>query len=307
MGKNRTCFTIVALILLLGVSLVSGNQVSAKVSAMLVRPTSTNELTSELLVQYVEMPKSIAVVPSAPAETEAVTDIAPSVQLLSFETISDMKDAALQLEKHPLVERVEPNYERKVSVVPNDTYYSKQWWIPHVKAPSLWKRVTEQTQGTVVAVIDSGIDSAIQDFSGRIATGGHNFVDNSSNVNDVNGHGTSVSGVIASVMNNHYGITGIGGPFDISILPLKTIRDDGMGTVAMNVQRLTTLFKSTSMSLTLVKVARHLHSLKKTQFIERQRLGFSSSPPQEMMLKKGIRLCIRQLMMKYYPSLQSMN
>ncbi|REB08647.1 hypothetical protein DVB69_05810 [Sporosarcina sp. BI001-red] len=236
MGKTRFWFTFVAAILVLTASLLSGNPVFATVERTPAQPSVPNEPPSELLVQYVDMPRSIATVPSVPAETESITDIAPSVQLLRFETASDMEEAALQLESQPLVEWVEPNSERTVSLVVNDPYYRNQWWIPHVKAPSFWNLSSEQVKSAVVAVIDSGIDRSIPDFKGRIAPGGYNFVENSSNVNDTHGHGTSVSGVIASVMNNQYGITGISGPFDVSILPLKTIREDGTGTVSMNIQ-----------------------------------------------------------------------
>lgn len=236
MGKIRFCFTFVAAALLLTVSLLSGNLVFANAETPPVQPVTPHETTRELLVQYVDVPRSIATVPSIPAETEEVTDIAPSVQLLSYETASDMKEAAQQLEKHPLVKRVELNSERTVSAVANDPYYRNQWWIPHVKAPSLWNLASEQIRPAVVAVIDSGIDRSIPDFKGRIAPGGYNFVENTSNVTDTHGHGTSVSGVIASVFNNQYGITGISGPFDVSILPLKTIGEDGTGTVSMNIQ-----------------------------------------------------------------------
>lgn len=236
MGKTRFGFPFVAACLMSTISLLSGNQVVAAQDTSPAPAPITKDTQSELLVQYVEVPKSIATVPSIPAETESITDIAPSVQLFSFETPSDMKEAAEKLKRQPLVERVEPNYERKLAVAASDPYYRNQWWIPHVKAPSLWNLSSEQAGSAMVAVIDSGIDSSIPDFKGRIAPGGYNFVDNSSNINDSLGHGTSVSGVIASVMNNQYGITGISGPYDVSILPLKTIREDGTGTVSMNIQ-----------------------------------------------------------------------
>ncbi|MGG0643196.1 S8 family serine peptidase [Sporosarcina gallistercoris] len=236
MGKTRFCFPFVTACLVSTLSLLSGNQVLAAMDTSPAPTPVTKETQSELLVQYVDVPRSIAIAPSIPAETESITDIAPSVQLFSFETPADMKEAAEKLNQQPLVERVEPNYERKLAVAASDPYYRNQWWIPHVKAPSLWNLSSDQTGSVIVAVIDSGIDRSIPDFKGRIAPGGYNFVDKSSNVNDSLGHGTSVSGIIASVMNNQYGIAGISGPYDVSILPLKTIREDGTGTVSMNIQ-----------------------------------------------------------------------
>lgn len=236
MGKLSFRILFVAAILVSAVSLLVQNQVYAALDHSPAQHTLLKETQSELLVQYIDVPKSIATVPSIPAETESVTEIAPSVRLFSFETSSDKKDAAAQLKRQPLVERIEPNYERTLSAVANDPYYRNQWWIPHVKAPSLWNLSRDQTGSPIVAVIDSGIDSSLADFKGRIAPGGYNFVDKSNNVNDSLGHGTSVSGVIASVMDDQYGIAGISGPYDVSILPLKTIREDGTGTVSMNIQ-----------------------------------------------------------------------
>ncbi|GKV69261.1 hypothetical protein NCCP2716_17590 [Sporosarcina sp. NCCP-2716] len=196
----------------------------------------TDETPSELLVHYTELPRSVATVPSLPSETGNAESIAPSVQLLTFDTLQACEKAAEKLENNPLVETVEPNYTRTADAVPNDPYYTDQWWLSHVKAPSLWPLAAKQTKPIVVAVIDSGIDSSILDFAGRIAPGGYNFTDSSQDVRDTNGHGTSVSGVIAATLNNGYGIAGVTGPFDVRILPLKTIRQDGTGTVAMNVQ-----------------------------------------------------------------------
>ncbi len=48
----------------------------------------------------------------------------------------------------------------------------------------------------VVAVIDSGLDSTHSFFEGRIADGGHNFVEINDNTSDKTGHGTHVAGII---------------------------------------------------------------------------------------------------------------
>ncbi len=197
---------------------------------------ANDESPSELLVQYTELPRSVATVPSLPAETEQAESIAPSVQLLTFDTPQDCEKAADKLERNPLVETVEPNYTRAADAVPNDPFFADLWWLTHVKAPSLWPLAEQQTKPVVIAVIDSGLDSSIPDFNGRIAPGGYNFTEGSQDVQDTNGHGTSVAGVIAASLNNGYGIAGVSGPFNSKILPLKTIRQDGTGTVAMNVQ-----------------------------------------------------------------------
>ncbi|WJY26269.1 S8 family peptidase [Sporosarcina trichiuri] len=226
---------------LLSVLLLSGTYPLAAPSAASAseQPSAPNALAQdahELLVQYKELPRSIASAPSLPAETEEIEDVAPAVQLLSFDTPEDLSKAEAELQRNPLVETVEPNYERAVDMTVNDPFYGQQWWVDHVQAPAIWPHAGSQSAPVTVAVIDSGIDSAIPDFAGRIAPGAYNFTDGTSDVQDVNGHGTAVSGVIAAALNDRYGITGIMGPYDVKILPLKTIKADGTGTVSMNVQ-----------------------------------------------------------------------
>jgi subtilisin family serine protease len=52
------------------------------------------------------------------------------------------------------------------------------------------------TQGIIVAVIDTGLDINHPSFKGRIVSP-HNAIDGSDNVTDEEGHGTHVAGIIA--------------------------------------------------------------------------------------------------------------
>ncbi|MBQ9566380.1 MAG: hypothetical protein IJU98_12415 [Synergistaceae bacterium] len=42
-------------------------------------------------------------------------------------------------------------------VVPNDSYFDKQWGLKAIRAPEAWE-ITTGSDNTYVAVIDSGID-----------------------------------------------------------------------------------------------------------------------------------------------------
>ena len=78
----------------------------------------------------------------------------------------------------------------------------------------------------VVAVLDSGINTSHEMFNGRIVLGsGKNFTDEASSTSyefeDLNGHGTHVSGTIVEIT-----------PSAVSILPLKVLNYKGEGKVS---------------------------------------------------------------------------
>lgn len=84
--------------------------------------------------------------------------------------------------------------------------------------------------GVLVGVVDSGIDENHSEFTGRIATGGQNFISSrtASNIQDspLDGHGTHVSGIIAANLNE-VGMHGVA--YEASILPLRIFETDSGG------------------------------------------------------------------------------
>jgi hypothetical protein len=102
-----------------------------------------------------------------------------------------------------------------------------------------------------VAVIDTGIDFNHPDLQGNIWVNpgeiandgidndgngyiddvrGWNFVTNTNNPQDGNGHGTHVAGTIAAKGNNGIGVAGVA--WNAKIVPLKFLSDTGSGTTA---------------------------------------------------------------------------
>lgn len=73
-----------------------------------------------------------------------------------------------------------------------------------------------------VAVIDFGVDATHPDLQGRISNDGWNFIDNSANMYDEDGHGTHVSGIIAANAGNKLGIAGLT-PASVQVMPLKIL------------------------------------------------------------------------------------
>jgi subtilisin family serine protease len=98
---------------------------------------------------------------------------------------------------------------------------SEQWGLLSMNIPSLWQH-TSGGADVVVAVLDSGIDSAHPDLFQKVLKS-VNFTD-SETVNDAYGHGTAVASIIASAVNGA-GMTGIAP--DAFLLNVKVADDKG--------------------------------------------------------------------------------
>ncbi|PIC90989.1 hypothetical protein CSV71_02735 [Sporosarcina sp. P21c] len=196
---------------------------------------SAEVISNELLVEYENNRQTFSIDEnlSGVENRETITD---EVELWSFTDSAEMLLMKEQLLEDPNVLHIEPNYERSSHVVFNDPLLVKQWWIPQLKPQLMWSRVQEQKKNTVVAVIDSGIDLYHEDLQGRIQPGGYNFYADNTNVQDVNGHGTAIAGVIAARAGNHLGVVGITGIYDTKVLPLKVSHLNGLSKVSDSIQ-----------------------------------------------------------------------
>lgn len=137
---------------------------------------------------------------------------------------ASLKAAMSKLKADSRVSYVEPDYRVQAFATPNDTYYSRQWALPAVSAPSGWDISTGSTT-TVVAVVDTGVYPH-SDLSGHLVAG-YDFVNSDSSPLDDEGHGTAVAGVIAATGNNSMGIAGVN--WKTKIMPLKALDSSGSG------------------------------------------------------------------------------
>jgi subtilisin family serine protease len=113
--------------------------------------------------------------------------------------------------------------------VTNDSYINYEWSLKSSQVDSSWSLITQKKQ-IKVAVIDTGVDYTHPDLQGRIdVEDGFNFVNNTTNVKDDNGHGTHLAGIIAASSNNGIGISGITGSLDVKIVPVKVLNSQGVG------------------------------------------------------------------------------
>jgi thermitase len=168
--------------------------------------------------------------------------------LVSLRPGIDSNRALQWLQLNPLVSYAEPNATiHTESVTPNDPYFNQLWGLNNannvdIDAPEAWG-ITQGRYTTVVAVLDTGIDLNNVDLRNRLwvnpngASGadgypgdvyGWNFVNNNNNVQDNNGHGTHVSGILAAGGNNGFGVTGV--DWYSLIMPVKVLDNQGDGT-----------------------------------------------------------------------------
>jgi subtilisin family serine protease len=107
----------------------------------------------------------------------------------------------------------------------NDPSLPRQWGLAKIGAPQAWDTATGA--GTVIAVLDSGVDLTHEDLAGKLLTG-KDYTGKGS-VQDDCGHGSHVSGIAAASTNNGKGIAGVAP--DARILPVKVLQLDGSDCV----------------------------------------------------------------------------
>ncbi len=120
----------------------------------------------------------------------------------------------------------------------NDAFTDRQWGLKQVKAEAAWP--TSTGAGTVVAVVDSGVDLSHPDLQGKLVPG-ITTIDCGKASTCGNGdwkgqdgegqspdtHGTHVAGIIGAAADNGIGIAGVAR--DAKIMPIKSL-EDGSGS-----------------------------------------------------------------------------
>jgi len=192
-----------------------------------------------------------------------------------------VEEAVERYEDSPDIEYAEPDYKVRPAqslATPNDPQYSEIYGLNNtgqnggtadadIDAPEAWG-VTPGSADTVVAVIDTGIDTKHPDLKNNIWTNpGESGTDGSGNdkatngvdddangyVDDVNGwdffnddntvfdvaaddrHGTHIAGTIAAEGNNEIGVTGVN--WQAKIMPLKFVGPEH-GTISGAIEAL---------------------------------------------------------------------
>jgi thermitase len=179
-----------------------------------------------------------------------VLDTIPHINVHRIKVNPNSKEHVIEALSHnPRVEFVEPNYTAQTQMVPNDPLYGAvppQWALPKIGALAAWDITSGD--GTVVAIIDSGLYMQHEDLQGQIwvnadeipgngiddDTNGFiddvngwnfNFMVSNADLSDVVGHGTGVAGVGLAATNNSKGIASLA--WKNKIMPIKVITDVG--------------------------------------------------------------------------------
>jgi thermitase len=128
------------------------------------------------------------------------------------------------------IEYAEPNFILMQNEVngPNDLLYQEnyQWNLPVIGTEQGWN-VTRGIEDIEIAIVDTGVDLDHPDLKNRLVKG-YNVIDDRSEPDDDNGHGTHVAGIIASETNNNEGVAGM--TWFSKIMPIKAMGAKGYGT-----------------------------------------------------------------------------
>ncbi len=193
-------------------------------------------------------------------EVEKLEGLVANLHTVNLGQGSQFYRALEALKADPSVEYAEPDYQVSINFgskqpapapapapqptstptptlgTPNDPSFSKEWALYGssaygVNVKPLWLTGATGSKKVVVAIVDTGVDYTHPDLKANLDTAdGYNFVANSSNADDDNGHGSHVAGIIGAVGNNAQGVVGVN--WNVSIIPIKFLDSSGSGSTS---------------------------------------------------------------------------
>ena len=160
--------------------------------------------------------------------------------VLQYASEEDARLAHMAYKENPDIEYIDIDFIVETAdigfseITTGNTYGYRSWGADAMGVGTYTKNLLDDLESSdksleenIVAVLDTGIDTDHSWFSGRIASGGKNYLNVntntgvitvSTNVEDDNGHGTHVSGIICDLTPNN-----------VKILPMKVLNNEGKG------------------------------------------------------------------------------
>ncbi|WKZ71999.1 MAG: S8 family serine peptidase [Ignavibacteriaceae bacterium] len=184
-----------------------------------------------------------------PKAVEASSRGIERIVSLKYGSNVDPLYAAAKLSAVAEIEWIEPRYVYSTSGVPNDPQWSRQWFLPKIKAAEAWD-INQGTPNIIIGIVDTGVDWDHPDLVANVWINPNeipgNGIDDDGNgyIDDVRGwdfggangtpdnnpmedqpdHGTHVAGCASACTNNGIGVAGIG--YNSRVMAVKTSRND---------------------------------------------------------------------------------
>ncbi|WP_373481688.1 S8 family serine peptidase [Acetobacterium sp.] len=202
-----------------------GNEISPVIETLEQVPevNINDNLDQQIVVVYADSGEdNVKDLALTTAEVVSGEQVSNRVDLIEVSETTDVEALMADLKQNPNVLAVDKNDKIEVTALPNDPYVvnGSAWQFQRIGADQTWDQVSN-ADPVVVAVIDTGLNVNHPDIIGNTVAG-YDFVTGKTNVVDLAGHGTAVSGCIAAVTNNGVGTAGISGLANIKIAPYRT-------------------------------------------------------------------------------------
>ncbi|MBD3286420.1 S8 family serine peptidase [candidate division WOR-3 bacterium] len=187
-----------------------------EISPLISYPDPSEEVT-EIFADYYLI--------SVSAETQENEDNIVNLLLCKSWIKSVQRNETVSLPEDPYNSQTIRNFDGQnpLSDSPDDPLFPYQWDKMITKTSLAWSKTTGSSEVTI-AILDSGVDTDHEDLAPNVVSG-YDFLDRDTIIEDDNGHGTKIAGVIAGKINNALGIAGIAG--NSKIMALKVVNSFG--------------------------------------------------------------------------------
>ena len=175
---------------------------------------------------------------------------------MSEEKATETHQLIERLAELPEVEYAEPNYKAYITADVNsfslEPLFSQLWGLTAINMPNMWRAPKITQKRPVIALLDTGVDITHPDLADNIWTNtaeaegeegydndnngfkndihGWDFINQTGNIRDFNGHGSHCAGIAAAIGDNSLGV--VGANPDALIMPITIMQSDGTGDLA---------------------------------------------------------------------------